>query len=76
MICNPFLENKSEEIDYANVFKTFFCYEIIEIGINQGRAYFVAECSTTLITESADRRPRDQFPVYPLGWSLAIKLER
>lgn len=60
----------------ANVFKTFFCYEIIEMGINQGRAYFVAECSTTLITESADRRPRDQFPVYPLGWSLAIKLER
>lgn len=39
---------------------------INEMGINQGTVHFVAECSTSLITESADRRPRDQFPVYSL----------
>ena len=49
---------------------------INEMRINQGTAHFVAECSTSLITESADRRPRDQSPVYLLGRSLPIKAER
>lgn len=37
------------------------------IEISQGNAHFVGDCSASLITESADRGPGLQFPVYFLG---------